>query len=113
MEVALSIARVGLFQDHVVTSTGKPTVDVITTAKVNLAVGDMIDGLGGYKTYGLCENAGPAMDMKALPMGIAEGCRMVRAVKKDAVITYDDVELPNDKLSISLRRAQDKHFFEA
>lgn len=112
MEVALSIARVGLFQDHVVTSVGKPTVDVIATAKVNLAVGDLIDGLGGYKTYGLCENAGPAMEMNALPMGIAEGCRMVRAVKKDTVLTYDDVELPSDKLSIKLRQAQDKHFFE-
>lgn len=111
MEVALSIARVGLFQDHVITSVGAPSVDVVTTAKVDLAAGDVIDGLGGYKTYGLCENAGTASNMKALPMGIAEGSRLVRAVKKDAVLTYDDVTLPENSLAISLRQDQDRHNF--
>lgn len=111
MEVALSIARVALFQDHVVTSAGKPTVDVVSAAKVNLAVGDVIDGLGGYKTYGLCENTDVSMGMNALPLGIAEGCRVIRDVRKDVVLTYDDVALPDHRLAIKLRKEQDAHFF--
>jgi len=111
MEVALSIARVALFQDHVITSTGTPSVDVVTTAKVDLKAGDVIDGLGGYKTYGLCENMPTAMAMNALPMGIAEGSTVLRDVKKDAVLTYADVALPENSLAISLRQAQDKHWF--
>jgi len=112
MEVALSIARVGIFKDHVITSTGAPTVDVIATAKVDLSVGDTIDGPGGYKSYGLCENVATARADNALPMGIAEGSRVIRAVKKDTVLTYDDVELPQNSLAVSLRRDQDNHSFE-
>jgi len=110
MEVALSVARVALFQDHVVTSTGAPTVDVVTTAKVDLAAGDTIDGLGGYKTYGLCENTAVATSSNALPMGIAEGCRVIKDVAKDTVVTYNDIELPEGQLAVSLRKDQDQFF---
>ena len=31
---------------------------------------------------------------RLLPMGVAEGCTVIRPVAKDATLTYDDVELP-------------------
>ena len=45
-----------------------------------------------------------------MPIGIAEGAKLKRPVAKDAFITYDDVELP-DNLCVRLRAEQDKLFF--
>jgi predicted homoserine dehydrogenase-like protein len=44
-------------------------------------------------------------------MGVAEGCRTTRAVARDQVLTYDDVELPPDRLVDRLRIEQDTRFF--
>ena len=45
-----------MFHDVTLAPIGEPIVDVVTTAKTNLKAGEIIDGLGEYKTYGLCEN---------------------------------------------------------
>ena len=39
-----------------------------------------------------------------------EGCKLKRDIKKDAVITYEDVELPSDRLADRLRAEQYSHF---
>ena len=109
-EVPLSAARVVLHGDKVITPVGPPVVEVVTAAKVALETGDEIDLLGGYKTYGLCENAPTVIEQRLLPIGIAEGARLKRPVAKDQVLTYDDVELP-DNTVVTLRQQQDAHFF--
>ncbi len=109
-EVPLSVARVVLFGDAVLQPAGAPRVEVIATAKTNLVAGDTIDGLGGYMTYGQCETHHEARRERLLPMGLAEGCRLTRAVTKDEVLTYDDVELPKQRLIDTLRREQDAAF---
>lgn len=110
MEVPLSIARVALFRDEVIVPKSEIVVDVVTIAKTDLVKGDVIDGLGGFKTFGVCENAEPVIAEQLLPMGIAEGAVMKNDVKKDQAITYSDVQLPTGRLAIDLRMAQDKHF---
>jgi predicted homoserine dehydrogenase-like protein len=109
-EVPISAARVALNRDVIIAPIDKPVVDVGTAAKVDLKAGDTIDMLGGYKTYGLCENADTTIAQNLLPIGIAEGARVKRDLPKDAVLTYDDVELP-ENLCVQLRREQDAHFF--
>ena len=83
---------------------------MITTAKIDLKAGEILDGLGHYMTYGQCENADVAKKENLLPMGLAEGCKLKRDMNKDDVITYGDVELPKDSLTVKLRIEQDKHF---
>ena len=61
-------------------------------------------------TYGQCENADTARQENLLPMGLAEGCRLVRDVPKDRVLTYEDVELPVDRLCDRLRAEQIEAF---
>jgi predicted homoserine dehydrogenase-like protein len=39
-----------------------------------------------------------------------EGCRLRRDVGRDAVLTYDDVELPAGRLADQLRAEQYRHF---
>jgi hypothetical protein len=45
-----------------------------------------------------------------LPQGLVEGCRLVRDVAKDEVLTYDDAELPQGRLADRLRAEQYRHF---
>jgi predicted homoserine dehydrogenase-like protein len=49
-------------------------------------------------------------DGRYLPEGLVEGCRLTRDVAKDAVITYDDVALPPNRLADRLRAEQYAHF---
>lgn len=110
-EVPLSVARAVLCNDPVMQPLdGAPRVDVVATAKVDLNPGDTIDALGGYKTYGQCETYAASRQGRLLPMGLAEDCVVLRPVKKDQVLTYDDVRLPAGRLIDRLRAEQDELF---
>jgi predicted homoserine dehydrogenase-like protein len=109
-EVPLSAARVVLFNDCVIAPIDEPVVDVVAVAKTDLEEGSVLDGLGEYMTYGMCENSSNVADKRLLPMGIAEGARLKHAVQKDQLLTYDDVELDTEKLSVQLRLEQDRVF---
>ena len=110
-EIHNTIARAVLFDDATITPLGPPTVDVVATAKTDLQAGQKLDGIGFYMTYGQAENANVVYQERLLPMGLAEGCRLKRPVTKDTVLTYDDVELPQDRSSDKLREEQNQHFF--
>lgn len=110
-EAPQSVARAVLFNDPVIQPLGAPMVDVIATAKTDLKAGEVIDGLGGYMTYGQAENADVVNAERILPIGLAEGCRLKRDLPKDAVLTYDDVEVPAGRLADKLRAEQNEHFF--
>lgn len=110
-EVPTTVARAAIFRDTAIAPLGEPCVDVVATAKVDLAAGAILDGIGHYMTYGLAENADVTRRERLLPMGLAEGCRLKRDVPKDQVLTYDDVELPAGRLCDRLRAEQDEYFF--
>jgi predicted homoserine dehydrogenase-like protein len=109
-EVPISVARVALCGDAVIQPLDGPRVDVITTAKTDLAPGDTLDALGGYKTYGQCESYATSRAQRLLPIGLAEGCQLRRPVAKDGVLTYDDVDIPEGRLIDRLRAEQDLAF---
>jgi predicted homoserine dehydrogenase-like protein len=109
-EVPTSVARVVLCRDVVLAPLGGPVVEVVATAKVDLHAGDTLDGIGRYMTYGQCENADVTAAERLLPMGVADGCRLVRDVARDEVLTYDDVELPPGRLIDALRVEQAERF---
>lgn len=108
-EAPYTVARAVLFGDAAVTPLGAPCVDVVATAKIDLKAGERIDGLGGYMTYGLAENADIVQADRLLPIGLAVGGRLKRDVPKDAVLTYADVELPEGRLCDRLREEQNTY----
>jgi predicted homoserine dehydrogenase-like protein len=110
-EVPFTVARAAIFRDPAITPLGAPCVDVIAAAKRDLEAGEILDGLGHYMTYGLCENADVVHAERLLPIGLAEGCRLRRNVPRDQCLTYDDVEIPAGRLCDELRREQDVRFF--
>lgn len=109
-EVPTSIARAALFGDAVLTPRGKPEVGVIAVAKVDLAVGDVITDFGGYHAYGVAENSEIISHEGLLPLGIALGCRVIRPVAKDAVLTFADVEVPAGRTVDRLYAEQEMRF---
>jgi predicted homoserine dehydrogenase-like protein len=109
-EVPNTVARAVLFNDAALTPIGKPYVEVVATAKTDLKAGQVIDGIGHYMTYGLCENADAATEGNLLPMGVAEGCVLKNDIPKDQVLTYNDVILPEGRLVDKLREEQNEYF---
>ena len=110
MEIPFSAARAALLHDTTIAPKGPIVVEVVATAKRDLHAGDTIDCLGGFATYSQCENADVARDERLLPMGIAEGCQLKRDVRRDAVLTWDDVEVPTGRTIDRLRAEQDDYF---
>ncbi|GAA2721720.1 NAD(P)H-dependent oxidoreductase [Cellulomonas aerilata] len=109
-EVPTTIARAALFGDATIKPLGpRPAVEVVTLAKTALTAGTVLDGLGGYHYYGEAERADVTASERLLPVGVAEGARLRRDLPQDAVLTYDDVELPTGRLVDELRTAQAAH----
>jgi predicted homoserine dehydrogenase-like protein len=110
IQIASTIARAALFADPTVTPLGAPICEVITVAKRKLQAGEVLDGVGGFMAYGVIENAPISAKENLLPMGLSEGCRLLRDTPKDQPITYADIELPQGRLCDQLRAQQDRYF---
>jgi predicted homoserine dehydrogenase-like protein len=109
-EVPNSIARVVLFGDEIAPPLGGPVVEVCAVAKRDLEAGEVLDEYGMYATYGEAVNADEMSARRYLPEGLVEGCRLRRALKKDEVLSYDDVDLPAGRLADALRAEQYRVF---
>lgn len=110
LEAPLTVARVVELDDVAIAPKSGPVVDVITAAKTDLRAGAILDGLGGYMTYGLCENHDLVRSQGLLPIGLAEGSVLRRDVAKDEVIKTNDVDHPEGGLVHRLRAEQDALF---
>jgi len=110
LEAPLTAARAVLFDDPAVAPQGGPVCDVITRAKKNLKAGDVLDGIGGFTCYGELEKSEICQQENLLPMGLNEGCTVKRDLRIDQPVTYDDIILPQDRLSDKLRKEQN-HLF--
>lgn len=105
-EAPTTVARAFIFGDAALTPLGKPRVDVVTIAKRDCAKGEALDGIGGYSSYGVCEDYDTARSENLLPIGLSEGCVLKRDIKKDEAISFDDVTLPEGRLSDKLWNEQ-------
>ena len=110
LELPMTVARAALLGDAAVTPAGRPRCDSVTIAKRDLEPGHELDGMGGFDAYALVENYDCSRRLNLLPMGVSEGCRLIRRVQKDQALTYDDVILPNGRLCDQLRREQAERF---
>lgn len=109
-EVPSAIARVVLLRDNLAKPLGGPVVEVCAVAKRDLKAGEILDEYGMYTTYGEAVNADEMCRERYLPEGLVEGCRLRRDVPRDAVLGYEDVELPPGRLADRLRAEQYRRF---
>ena len=106
LETPLSVARAVLFNDPTIAPIAGPMAEVITTAKTDLQAGMTLDGIGGYHSYGLLDNYDTCKKDLLLPMSLSDHCVLNRDVKKDEVISYNDVTLPEGRMVDRLREEQ-------
>lgn len=110
VQIATTVARAVLFQDATVTPLGKPMCDVITVAKRDLKKGETLDGIGGFACYGMIDNSDVCARENLLPMGLSDGCRLKKDVRRDQAVAYTDVQLPAGRLCDNLKDQQNEYF---
>jgi predicted homoserine dehydrogenase-like protein len=102
LELGISIASAVLRREP----TGAPTgrrAEVVATAKRDLAAGEILDGEGGEAVWGRLMPAAAARAEDGLPIGLAHGVRLRRAVAAGARLACADVELDMTDQLVKLR----------
>ena len=84
--------------------------DAVATAKKDMQPGELLDGEGGYAVWAKAIPAARSLSLKALPIGLAHNVPLKRAVKKDQIVSFDDVELSKDLDVVQVREDMEKHF---
>ena len=106
IQIASTIGRAVVHEDPTVAALAGPVCEVVTVAKRDLKAGERLDGIGGFCVYGLIDNANTARAMSALPIGLSEGRVVRHDIRKDSVISVDDVDASADGLAEALWREQ-------
>ena len=78
--------------------------DAVAFAKRDLVPGEMLDGEGGYCVWADAIPARRSLAEGGLPIGLAHQVKVKRAVAKDAIVRFDDVELLGDADVVAVRR---------
>ncbi len=112
LELNVSILAAGLL--------GRPTGatrnfvgDVAATAKRDLPAGETLDGEGGYTVYGKLLPARTSLDRGALPIGLAQGATLKRAVSAGETVRWDDVAIDPALPAVQARREMEVAGVEA
>ncbi|RWH66987.1 Gfo/Idh/MocA family oxidoreductase [Mesorhizobium sp.] len=84
--------------------------DAVATAKKDMQPGEMLDGEGGYAVWANAIPASISLEHAALPIGLAHNVRLKRAVRKDQIVSVNDVELVNDLDVVKLRSEMEERF---
>jgi predicted homoserine dehydrogenase-like protein len=104
LELGMSVANVALRGET--TGVAQQFIgDVIAVAKRDLKAGEVLDGEGGYTVAGQLRPSEISLKGKMLPLGLTGGLKMLRDVKADHVLTYDDVALDESLSAVQLRRS--------
>ena len=109
LELGISIASVALRGEP----TGRPSTwqgDVVAVAKRDLAVGESLDGEGGYTVWGKLVPTNTSLIGNALPIGLAEGARLVTPIPRGTVLRWQDVSLDDSSDALTLRRTMESEF---
>lgn len=85
--------------------------DAVATAKGDFAAGEMLDGEGGYKVWAKAIPARQSERLNALPIGLAHHIKLKRPIRKDQIVSLDDVEIVDDQDIFDLR-AEQRAFLE-
>ena len=108
LEVPLSAARAVLHSHADMVPLEQPVAECITLAKRDLAVGEVLGRIGetDYRAWAMTH--AEARNANAIPLGLAQGAKVVKPVKKGERITYDNC-VPDESLIVTqIRRRLDQ-----
>ena len=82
--------------------------DVVSVAKKDLASGEILDGEGGFTSRGRLVASKDSVEGKFLPLGLSDGAKTKKSIKKDEFIKIDDVEINWKQEVLKAREYQTK-----
>jgi predicted homoserine dehydrogenase-like protein len=107
LEVPLSAACAVLYHESHMRPLPRPAAEVGAMAKRNLKPGEVLDAIGEYSYRGYALAMTDAKARNALPLGLAQGSKVIRPVAKGTLIRWGDVEPDPASHILAARRAQD------
>jgi predicted homoserine dehydrogenase-like protein len=111
LEVGISVASVGLRREATGCATGW-RADAVAVAKKSLSPGEILDGEGGYTVVGRLMPAADSLAQNCLPLGLAHGWKLLRAVPAGEPIKWSDVAVDASSTAVRVRREMEKLFGE-
>lgn len=105
LETPISVARAVLYGEPTIASRDNPSAEVVAVAKRDLEPDETLGGIGSADYYSKIYNVDEAREM--LPIGLAEGARTTRPVKRRDVIHRAAVEPAHGTFVGDLRRLQE------
>jgi predicted homoserine dehydrogenase-like protein len=107
LELGLSVANVGIRNEPTGVATDFLS-DVVTIAKRDLKIGEILDGEGGYTVSGDIRPSIISVRQRALPLGLTAGAKMLKDVKANSIIRYDDISIEHQSNAYKLRKILEK-----
>lgn len=108
IEVPITVAVAAMYGESAGHPLGGLVTECIAISKKEIKAGETLDGIGEWCYRGSVDHASVAQEERLLPLGMAKGCKVIRDIPKDTVISYADVELPEDSVLVNLRKIQDQ-----
>jgi predicted homoserine dehydrogenase-like protein len=90
LEVPLTVARAVLHRRADLEPLDQPVAEAIAVAKRDLAAGEILGKIGESDYRGWALTWREARQRRALPIGLAEGAKVVRAVKAGSDLTHEN-----------------------
>ena len=111
LELAVSVASVAIRAE----ATGAAicfNADCAAVAKRDIAVGEMLDGEGGYTVSGGLRPAVSSVRQGNVPLGLAHNVPLIRSVKAGATITWDDINIDRTTDAYRLRTQMEEQLLK-
>jgi predicted homoserine dehydrogenase-like protein len=108
LEVPLSAARAVLHRHADMVPLEQPVAECVTLAKRDLSPGEVLGRIGetDYRAWAMTH--AEARNVNAIPLGLAQGAKVVKPVKAGERITYDNC-VPDESLIVTrIRRRLDQ-----
>lgn len=108
LEVPLSCARAVLYGKADMVPLPRPVAEVAAVAKRDLASGETFDAIGEtcYRSWTM--TAGEAAAARAVPVGLLEGGKVLKPVRKGDLLTLDNATPDTSTRLWALRRKQEE-----
>jgi predicted homoserine dehydrogenase-like protein len=107
LEVPLSAARAVLHGHCDMRALARPSAEVCAVAKRDLAAGERLDAIGEYTYRAFTLDYEAARAAGGLPIGLIEGGRTTRPIRRGELLTRMNAEPPAGSKIVELRRLQD------
>ena len=108
LEVPLSAAAAVLHHHSHMRPLATPVAEVGARAKRDLAPGETLDAIGEYCYRGFALSRSDAIAQNALPLGLAQGAKVTRAIAAGEYLTYANCAPDERQQIVQVRRAQDE-----